>query len=91
MDLELLDRLEDRVDVAVSTVRDLRVENEVLREEAKELENKLENLSRDLEAAGAAQQVIDELRGRCTELEQKLESVRGRIENMVGKMKALEG
>lgn len=91
MDLELLDRLEDRVDVAVSTVRDLRVENEVLKEESKELGEKLDKITRDLEAAGAAQQVVDELRARCTELEQKLESVRGRIESMVDKMKTLEG
>ena len=91
MDLELLDHLEDRVDIAVSTVGDLRVENDMLKEEAREAEKKLENLSRDLESAGAAQQVIEDLRTRCGELEQKLESVRGRIEKMVGKMKALEG
>ena len=41
MDLELLDRLEDRVDVAVSTVRDLRVENEILKEETQDLEKKV--------------------------------------------------
>ena len=91
MDLEILDHLEDRVDIAVSTVGDLRVENDMLKEEARGLEQKLENLSRDLESAGAAQQVIDDLRKRCTELEAKLEDVRGRIERMVGKMKALEG
>ncbi len=91
MDLELLDRLEDRVDIAVSTVGDLRVENDLLKEESHELETKLENLSRDLEAAGAAQQVIEDLRKRSTELEEKLGSVRDRIEKMVGKMKALEG
>jgi len=91
MDLELLDRLEDRVDVAVSTVNDLRMENELLKEETQELGKKVENLTRDLESAATSQQVIEDLRGRCSEMEQKLENVRGRIENMVGKMKALEG
>ena len=49
MDLELLDRLEDRVDVAVTTVRDLRVENEILREETQELEKKVTGLGSDLQ------------------------------------------
>lgn len=91
MDLELLDRLEDRVDVAVATVNDLRMENDLLKEETQELEKKVENLTRDLESAAASQEVIEDLRKRCTEMEQKLDNVRGRIESMVGKMKALEG
>lgn len=91
MDLELLDRLEDRVDVAVSTVNDLRMENDLLKEETAELEKKVENLTRDLESSAASQQVIEDLRKRCTDMEQKLDNVRGRIESMVGKMKALEG
>jgi FtsZ-binding cell division protein ZapB len=91
MDLELLDHLEDRVDVAVSTVGDLRVENEMLKEEARGLEQKLESLTSELESAGAAAQVVEDLRKRCAELEEKLDGVRTRIERMVGKMKALEG
>jgi FtsZ-binding cell division protein ZapB len=91
MDLELLDRLEDRVDVAVSTVNDLRMENELLKEETQGLESKVESLTRDLESAAGSQQVIEDLRKRCTDMEQKLDNVRSRIESMVGKMKVLEG
>jgi FtsZ-binding cell division protein ZapB len=91
LDLELLDQLEDRVDVAVSTVRDLRMENETLKEEARELGRKVEALAKELESAAESQGDADKLRARCEELEQKLGRVRTRIESMVGKMKALEG
>lgn len=90
MDLELLDRLEDRVDVAVSTVRDLRVENEILKEETQDLEKKVDVLGTELGTAQESKDSVEELRTRCSELEQRLDRVRGRIESMVEKMKALE-
>lgn len=91
MDLELLDQLEDRVDVAVTTVRDLRTENELLKEETQELEKKVDDLERDLAGAREVHGQLEPLRARCEELERKLEGVRGRIEKMVDKMRALEG
>jgi FtsZ-binding cell division protein ZapB len=90
MDLELLDQLEDKVDVAVSTVRDLKMENELLKEETSDLGKKVEELSKELAAAADSQGDSEALSARCAELEQKLERVRGRIESMVDKMKALE-
>ena len=91
MDLELLDQLEDKVDVAVSTVRDLRMENELLKEETADLGKKVEALSKELAAAAESKGDAEALAARCAEFEQKLERVRGRIGNMVDKMKALEG
>jgi FtsZ-binding cell division protein ZapB len=91
MDLELLDQLEDKVDVAVSTVRDLRMENELLKEETADLGKKVEALSQELAAAAGQKGDAEAMAARCAELEQKLERVRGRIGSMVEKMKALEG
>jgi FtsZ-binding cell division protein ZapB len=91
MDLELLDRLEDKVDVCVSTVRDLRSENESLREETRSLESKVAALTRDLESTQTSRGDADALRTRCTELEKKLQRVRVRIEAMVEKIRTLEG
>ena len=91
MELELLDQLEDKVDVAVTAVQDLRVENDLLKEESKDLEKRVEDLLKDAESAGTAQEEVTRLTARCEELEKKLEGVRGRIEKMVGKMKDLEG
>jgi len=91
MDLELLDRLEDKVDVCVTTVRDLRAENEALREETRTLEKRVESLTRDLETGRASHEDAQQLRGRCAELEKKLARVRQRIEGMVDKIKTLEG
>ncbi len=91
MDLELLDRLEDKVDVCVTTVRDLRAENESLRAETRTLEDRVASLTRDLESRGAAHADAESLRSRCADLERKLERVRTRIEAMVGKIKTLEG
>jgi FtsZ-binding cell division protein ZapB len=91
MDLELLDQLEDKVDVAVATVRDLKMENELLKEETGELGKKVEDLSRELAAAAEQKGDAEALAGKCAELEKKLGRVRARIESMVEKMKALEG
>ncbi|HMB68162.1 MAG TPA: cell division protein ZapB [bacterium] len=91
MDLELLDQLEDKVDVAVSAVQDLRMENELLKEETQELEQKVESLSKSLETAGAAQGEMKTLQKRCEELEQKLGGVKSRIERMVEKMQSVAG
>jgi predicted RNase H-like nuclease (RuvC/YqgF family) len=91
MDLELLDRLEDRVEACVSTVRDLRSENETLRAGAAALERKVESLTRDLQTRAASRDDVEKLRARCAELERKLARVRGRIEGMVERIKTLEG
>ena len=91
MDLELLDQLEDKVDVAVSTVRDLRMDNELLKEETADLGKRIEALSKELAAAAGSKGDAEALAGRCAEFEKKLERVRGRIGTMVEKMKALEG
>lgn len=91
MDLELLDRLEDKVDVCVTTVRELRTENETLREETRALKDRVAALTRDLGSHGAARTDAEALRARCADLERKLERVRARIETMVGKIKTLEG
>ena len=91
MDLELLDALEDKVDVCVSTVRDLRSENDTLRGETRELQKRIESLTRDLQSKTSAREDVDHLRTRCAELEKKLERVRHRIEGMVEKIKTLEG
>jgi FtsZ-binding cell division protein ZapB len=90
MDLELLDRLEDRVDVAVQAVNELRMENEMLKEEASDLRKKIAALTSDLEESSQAKSLAVELRGKCEALGEKLGSVRGRVESMVEKMKALE-
>lgn len=91
MELELLDQLEDKVDVAVTAVQELRVENDLLKEETKDLEKRVEQLAEDAKSAGSAQEEVTRLTERCETLEKKLEGVRGRIEKMVGKMKSLEG
>ena len=91
MDLELLDALEDRVDVCVSTVRDLRAENESLRGETRELHKKIESLTRDLHAKTSSREDVERVRARCHELEKKLARVRHRIEGVVEKFKLLEG
>jgi FtsZ-binding cell division protein ZapB len=90
MDLELLDALEDRVDVCLSTVRDLRAENESLRGETRDLEKKVETLTRDLQGQSSSRDDVDKLRARYAELEKKLERVRHRIQAMVEKIKTLE-
>jgi FtsZ-binding cell division protein ZapB len=90
MDLELLDTLEEKVDEAVAAVRELRMENELLKEETEGLEKKVEALTRDVAAAGGAREEVSKLTSRCQDLEKKLEGVRARIEKMVTSMKALE-
>lgn len=91
MDLELLDALEDKVDVAVSAVQELRMENDLLKEETQKLEERVAVLVKDAEGAGTAREEVTRLTERCSEMEKKLEGVRGRIEKMIGKMKTLEG
>ncbi|NNE44075.1 MAG: cell division protein ZapB [Gemmatimonadetes bacterium] len=91
MELELLDQLEDKVDVAVTAVQELRIENDLLKEETQDLEKRVEALSQDAKSAGTAKEEVTRLTTRCEDLEKKLEGVRGRIEKMVGKMKSLEG
>ena len=54
MDLEILDRLEDKVDACVGTVRDLRAENDELRRETASLESKVADLLRDTEQGRTA-------------------------------------
>jgi FtsZ-binding cell division protein ZapB len=90
MNLELLDELEDKVDVTVNAINQLRLENEALKNEAKDLDEKVRSLSADLQAAGASQNEASELRAKCEDLESRLGNVRGRIQGMVEKMKALE-
>ena len=90
MDLELLDQLEDKVDAAVSTVRDLRGENALLREEVEGLEGKVQDLSEALAKAGESRATTDELQERCRELEKKLDGVKKRVLAMVQKIKELE-
>jgi predicted RNase H-like nuclease (RuvC/YqgF family) len=90
MDLELLDTLEERVDLAVAAVQELRAENDVLRQETQELERRVEGLTRDVAGAHAARDEVARLAARCEELESKLEGVRGRIEKMVQRMRQLE-
>ena len=91
MDLELLDRLEDKVDVCVAAMRDLRAENEALREENRALEQKVAALGREAEAGGAQRADAEQWRARCAEFEKKMERVRGRIASMVEKIKTIEG
>jgi uncharacterized coiled-coil DUF342 family protein len=90
MDLELLGELEDKVDVTVSTVRELRVENDALKEDAQELGTKLEQLTMDLEKMSADRKAAMKLEKRCQELERKLQGVRVRISKMIERMKTLE-
>jgi FtsZ-binding cell division protein ZapB len=90
MSLELLDRLEDKVDLCVAAMRDARAENETLRGEAQDLERKIEALSRDLHKRSASSEEVGALRSRCTDLERKLDKVRRRIEGLVDKLKSLE-
>lgn len=91
MDLELLDQLEDKVDVAMTAVNELRLENALLREEAGELQKKINALTADLHVASEGRAEATKLKVRCEELEVRLTGVRSRIEKMVGKLKALEG
>lgn len=90
MNLELLDELEDKVDGAVTAINELRAENEALKDEAKELSDKIRSLTDDLQAAGASREEAAGLRSKCEDLETRLGRVRGRIQGMVEKMKALE-
>lgn len=89
-DLELLDRLEERVDLCVGAIRDARAENDTLRGEAADLERRIEALSRDAGKKASSHEEAAVLRSRCTDLEHKLEKVRRRIEALVGKLKTLE-
>lgn len=91
MDLELLDQLEEKVDVAMSAVHELRLENAFLREEAQELQKKIQSLTQDLRNAADGRGESQRLKTRCEELERRLDGVKGRVEKMVGKLKALEG
>jgi FtsZ-binding cell division protein ZapB len=91
MDLELLDALEEKVDVCVSTVRDLRAENDALRAETRELHKKIETLTRELQAKASSREEGERLRARGAELEKKLERVRHRIQAILEKVKTLEG
>jgi FtsZ-binding cell division protein ZapB len=91
MNLELLDELEDKVDVAVQAITELRAENESLKGDAKELEEKVRKLTSELAATGQTKSEATELKAKCEDLGARLERVRGRIQGMVDKMKALEG
>ncbi len=91
MDLELLDQLEERVDVAMSAVHELRLENAFLREESLELQKKIQALTQDLRNAVDGRGESQRLKTRCDDLERRLDGVKGRVEKMVGKLKALEG
>jgi FtsZ-binding cell division protein ZapB len=91
MDIELLDQLEEKVDVAMAAVQELKLENALLREEAQELQKKIHSLTQDLRNAADGRGESQRLKTRCDELERRLDGVKGRIEKMVGKLKALEG
>lgn len=90
MDLELLGELEDKVDVAVRAVRELRSENESLKEDARDLGTKLERLTADLGKTSADRKAAMKLEKRCQELERRLQGVRVRIAKMIERMKTLE-
>lgn len=90
MDVELFDRLEDKVDLCVAAIQDARAENDTLRAEAEALERKIETLSRDLKHQASSHGELGTLRSRCADLERKLDKVRRRIESLVDKLKALE-
>ena len=91
MDLEWLDRLEDKVDSCVAVMRDLRAENDELRTGTKDLERRIESLTRDAKAGTASKETAQELRARCAELERKLDRARARIESVVDRIRTLEG
>lgn len=91
MELELLDELEDKVDVAVNAVNELRMENELLKEDKAELEKKIAKLSKDLEVGAESLAEAKTLRARVSELEEKLDGVRTRVATIVAKMKTVEG
>ncbi|HET9888746.1 MAG TPA: cell division protein ZapB [bacterium] len=90
MDLQLLDQLEEKVDVTITAVNELRLENSLLREERAELQNKIQLLTKELggQADGRAESV--QYKARCEELEARFAGLRGRIEKIVSKMKTLE-
>ena len=72
-------------------MRDLRAENEALRQENRGLAQKVSTLSGELEAGQRQRGDMEQWRTRCIEVEKKMERVRGRIESMVAKIKTLEG
>jgi len=90
MDLQILDQLEDKVDVAITAVNELRLENSLLREEREELQKRIHSMSQELGQSTDGRAHSAKLKTRCEELEGRLASVRGRIEKIVGKMKTLE-
>ena len=74
---EILQRLSERVEKAVTTIQDLRREREQLRGRVSELEERLRD--------------SDDTNARLTTLEKERGEIRSRIETILGNLEALEG
>ena len=71
MDLQLLDQLEEKVDVTITTVNELRMENSLLREETSELQKKIQSLTKELGGAADGRAESIQYKARCEELEER--------------------
>ena len=74
---EILQRLSERVEKAVSTIQELRRDRDQLRARVTELEERLRD--------------SDETSERVSTLERERGEIRGRIESILGSLEALEG
>ncbi len=80
---EILSRLGERVEKAVSTIQELRRENEKLRARVEEMESRM----REQDDAGARLESIGDEHHRITKARGE---IRGRIESILGSLEALE-
>src|SRR5688572_17926138 len=81
---EILDRLSERVEKAVSTISELRRERDQLRSRVADLESR----ARDTEEASARLESLEEEHER---LRKERTEIRDRIERMLSNLEALEG
>ncbi len=80
---EILSRLGERVEKAVSTIQELRRENEKLRARVEEMESRM----REQDDAGARLESLEEEHER---FKKERGEIRGRIESILGSLEALE-
>ena len=81
---EILDRLSERVEKAVSTITELRRERDQLRARVDDLEGRV----RDSDEAGARLESLEQEQER---LRRERDDIRDRIETMLANLEALEG
>lgn len=81
---EILARLGERVEKAVTMIQELRRERDKLRARVEELESRM----KDQDDAGARLETLEEEQER---FRKERSEIRGRIESILGSLEALEG